>query len=333
MIKNIFFAFVGVIFSITSFGQGCSDAGFCTMGAMKPNQIYNKKAAVTLRSVELTQYAATAPFKTKQGEPFTDRFLSYIADINIGVGRRFTFQVKLPYNFVFGTLANNRGIGDISLAATANLYASEKWQLNATLGGKIPTGSADPKTTREMRDSTGVKTVSLPLPMYYSPTLGTFDFVAGISLSTKSWLFATGCQWALQSYGGSNEFLWGKWRTTSPEESKFTDVYPRANQLQRGFDVMGRVEKNLRFSNWNVYAGLLGIYRLTHDTFIAPNGTRIKAEGSTGLALTILVGGGYRFSTHSAIKILIGRQIHKREFNPDGLSREWVSTLGYEYRF
>ncbi|MEY4931626.1 MAG: hypothetical protein RI909_2350, partial [Bacteroidota bacterium] len=42
--------------SINAIAQGCSDAGFCTMGAMKPDQPYNKKVQLKLRSMELSFY-------------------------------------------------------------------------------------------------------------------------------------------------------------------------------------------------------------------------------------------------------------------------------------
>ena len=39
--------------------QGCSDAGFCTMGAMKPDQPFNKKVPLKLRSMEVSFYRGT----------------------------------------------------------------------------------------------------------------------------------------------------------------------------------------------------------------------------------------------------------------------------------
>ncbi|MFN8890139.1 MAG: hypothetical protein ACK5WF_21960 [Cyclobacteriaceae bacterium] len=48
------------ILNITlSYSQGCSDAGFCTMGAMKPDQPYNKKIQLKLRSMEVSFYRGT----------------------------------------------------------------------------------------------------------------------------------------------------------------------------------------------------------------------------------------------------------------------------------
>ena len=96
---------------------------------------------------------------------------------------------------------------------------------------------------------------------------------------------------------------------------------------------MFRVERNFRFSNFNFNLGLLPIYRLTKDTNISRGGIKNEIEGSDGLALTLLVGGGYQFSVKSGIKIMNGFRLVKRPFNPDGLSREFVSNIGYVYKF
>lgn len=45
--------------SLTAAAQGCSDAGFCTMGAMKPDQPFNKKVEFKLRSMEFSFYRGT----------------------------------------------------------------------------------------------------------------------------------------------------------------------------------------------------------------------------------------------------------------------------------
>ena len=43
-------------FITPAFSQGCSDAGFCTMGAMRPDQAYSKRVDLRLRSLELNYY-------------------------------------------------------------------------------------------------------------------------------------------------------------------------------------------------------------------------------------------------------------------------------------
>ncbi len=290
--------------------QGCSDAGFCTMGAMKPDQPFRKKINIRLRSVEVSQYVGRTPFG--------GTILSYTADLNVGITNRLTAQIKLPYYFVTGKLGNNQGLSDLSVSLSQNLVSKENLQISATIGAKIAIGKPN---------ATGIE--GRPLPMYYQTTLGTYDLVLGISVLTKNWLLATGYQ---QAFGTShNNFLWSSWQGS--ELKPISDIYPVGNQLQRGKDVMVRVERNFRFAKFNFNIGLLPIWRLTKDTVINPSGNRVAVEGTTGMALTLLTGFGYRFSPKVGLKIGGGYRLTKRDRNPDGLARDWVTTVGLGYNF
>ncbi len=299
--------------------QGCSDAGFCTMGAMKPDQNYNRRIQIKLRSVELTHYTGFTRFK--------DVIYNYVADVNIGVNSKTTVQVKLPYVFVDGALANTQGLGDMSLSLTRNLVTHEDYQVNFTVGSKIPTGK---------ENITNVEGQSLP--MYNQTGLGTYDAVAGVSVITAKWLAATGIQ---RPFGDINStFLWSDW-AGDPLEEKALE-YTQARSLKRGTDVMFRIERNFRFTNYNFSAGLLPIYRLTKDIINVPvsdaNGNFIGnqdkiVEGSDGLALTLLVSGGYQFNTKVGIKVINGFRLVQRDKNPDGLSRKMVNNVSFVYRF
>lgn len=298
--------------------QGCSDAGFCTIGAMRPNQKFNNSVNLKIRTVEYTSYAGVADFNTNGGYLY-DYFLSQIIDANIGITSKATLQVKLPINTTLGNLANITGLSDLSLSGTLNLASKRKYSINASVAFKIPLG----KPNMTLSDGR-------PLPMYYQPTLGTYDAIVGLSYSTNQWLLATGFQAPLNK--NENEFLWSLWNKTI--DSAVASIYPRANGLKRGYDVMLRVERNFRFSKWNAYIGLLPIYRLKKDEFLnAKTQTYEAVEGSDGLAMTLLLGGGYKISVHSALKLLVGTRVLKRGSNPDGLSRLGVTSLSYEYTF
>lgn len=298
--------------SITSiFAQGCSDAGFCTMGAMRPDQPFTKKLNIRLRSVSLTQYIGLTKFD--------DRILSYVAEANVGISDKWQAQIKLPYTFVQGPLANTQGVGDISLSLTRTLIQKTEWQLNATLGAKIPTNDSN------FKNDTG-----LSLPMYYQSSLGTYDVIAGIAFINKNFLFAAGIQHPFNQI--DNGFKWGIW-----QEHPLTDIaneYPVAQFLDRGTDAMLRAEYNLRFSKWSMNVGILPIYRFTADVITDPTtGERVEIEDSKGVAVSGLIGGTYNFSVRSSLKLLLGKQIAQRYKNPDGLSREWVNTITYQYMF
>jgi hypothetical protein len=311
--KIIYSIVLACTFSVVH-GQGCSDAGFCTMGAMKPDQPFNKKIQLRLRSMEVSFYRGTT----------TQTPIIYVAtaDMGFSLNKKTSFQLKVPYHMVEGRLAKTSSVGDLSLCFTRNIYSTEKADVNISLGTKIPTNKSD-KTEN-------VNGQELPLPMYYQTSLGTYDFISGISYITRHWLFATGVQIPLNK--NHNQFLWGPWITKSEEDPNYIEQYSKAKELKRGTDVMLRVERNFRFSRFNCSAGLLPIYRVTNDE-ITIDGKRFKPNGASGLAMSAIVTVGYSFNVHSGIKLLGGHKIVQRDNNPDGLTRELVTTISYYHRF
>ena len=301
---------------IISFSQGCSDAGFCTMGAMRPDQPFGKKEKIRLKSFGVSQYIGISRFN--------DVINSTTAEFNVYFNENWNGQIKLPFYYMEGPLGANQGLSDISISGTRNVVRKEWGEINLSVGGKIPTnkGNAERGEGRS-------------LPMYYQTSLGTYDFVTGISLSTKKWLFATGYQQVVKN-ANENTFFWGPWKELGLfEEAK---QYHSSVELERGKDIMFRIERNFRFSKFNFYVGLLDVLRLNRDVVTKPKTTeRIFVEDiegtSKGHAVTLLWGGGYNFTTKSSINLLIGNRIIKRHFNADGLSRELVISSGYVFKF
>jgi hypothetical protein len=298
-------------------GQGCSDAGFCTMGAMKPDQPFNKKIPIRLRSMEMSFYRGSTTLSP----------IVYVAtlDMNFSVLDSKTFlQVKLPYQVVKGNLGSTSAMSDISLCLTRNIFSTDQYDINFSIGGKIPTNDSNLKD----------KTNELPLPMYYQTSLGTYDVITGISLITRGWLFATGIQHPFNR--NNNNFTWAKWVPVylNGEGADYVRSYDLAYELRRGTDVMLRVERNFRFSRFNFTTGILPIFRITKDeTTIAATGERVKLEGTTGMAFSAIATAGYSFNVQSGIKALYGKKFADREVNPDGLTRHDVMTISVYYRF
>lgn len=292
--------------------QGCSDAGFCSMGAMKPDQPFNKKIEFKLRSMEVSLYRGTTTT--------TAKIVVATADLNFSINRKTSFQFKVPYLSASGNLGHTSGLSDLSLCVTRNVFSSEKFDVNVTVGGKIPTNKSD----RENEDGR-------PYPMYYQTSLGTYDLITGVSLISRNWLVATGIQHPFNRNENKffNENDWPDYPSPA-----YVHKHGPAYELQRGTDVMLRVERNFRFSRVNFSIGLLPIYRINRDEITNPNtGARVKLEGTTGMALSGIFTAGYSFNVQSGIKLLLGRRILHREVNPDGLTREFVSSLSYYYRF
>ena len=110
--------------------------------------------------------------------------------------------------------------------------------------------------------------------------------------------------------------------------------YDVGYELRRGTDVMLRAERNFRFARVNFSFGALSIYRVRRDEVtVAATGERVRPDGTTGLALSLIGTAGYSFNVRSGVKILYGRKITQRDFNPDGLTRHDVMTVSYYYRF
>lgn len=290
--------------------QGCSDAGFCTMGAMKPDQPFNKKIDFRLRSMEVSFYRGTTPLTP----------IIYVAnvDMTFSLGNKTTFQAKVPYQWASGLLGKTSSLGDLSLCVTRIIKSTDKYDISLSVGGKVPTNRSD------------LKEDDRPLPMYYQTSLGTYDFITGISFISQKWLFATGVQHPFNK--NRNDFLWSRWAGSGHSE-EYIAKYAQARQLRRGTDVMIRVERNFRFSRLNFSLGLLPIYRVTNDEFINDDGQVIRPDKANGLALSAIGTAGYQFNVRSGIRLLFGSKIVQRERNPDGLTREIVNTVSYFYRF
>lgn len=299
-----------------SIAQGCSDAGFCTMGAMKPDQPYNKKIPIRLRSMEVSFYRGTTTLSP----------IVYVAtaDMNFSVfDSKTSFQLKVPFQAVNGNFAATRSLADLSLCLTRNVASNDRFDVNISLGAKIPSNDANLKENGH------------PLPMYYQTSLGTYDLIAGVSVISKKWLFATGIQRPIININ-NNQFTWAEWIPIYKNggDEKYVRSYNACNQLSRGTDVMLRVERNFRFSRLNFSVGLLPIYRITRDeVYNVTLGERIKPDKAHGLAMSAIGTVGYNFDVRTGIKLLVGHKLVQRHENPDGLTRELVTSVSYYYRF
>ncbi len=306
-----------MLFSQRISAQGCSDAGFCTMGAMRPDQAYSKRIAVKLRSVEMNFYRGTSLL--------TPIIYVTTLDATIGINAKNYVQVKLPYQYAKGSLGEASGMGDISLSFTRTVAAKKNWALNATFGGKLPMGDGNETVNNDFTRGEDV-----PIHMYYQPSLGSYDVVGGLSWINGNWLFATGIQIPLTR--NNNQFAWSNF-PDYPDPS-YVQKYNRGPELMRGTDFMLRAERNWRFTNWNFSLGLLPIWRITKDNGINPDtGEREDFKGTTGMALSALASFGYQFDVNNSIRFIHGHKITDRDFNPDGLTRKTVNSISYIYKF
>jgi hypothetical protein len=307
------FLFVLLFFLTPSIlmAQGCSDSGFCTMGAMKPDQYFSNRVHIRLNSVELTQHLGY----TKYGDVIHSTFF----DANVGITKKTNLQVRFPaYTIIEGNMPTTRGWGDLFLNLSQRIFATDNYQLSITAGAKVLLSTSNKKSQD-----------GLAMPLYQQTSYGSNDVSVGASILSKKWLIAAGYQHAINQI--SNQFTPQQWEGHSLYN--VVKAYDPSAGLLRGDDAMLRIERNFRLARVNFYVGTLQLWRLNNDKVIGPEGILTPVQGSSGLAMNILLGGGYQFNTRMGIRLVNSIKLKERNSNPDGLSRNFISQISYVVRF
>ena len=306
-------AFLCLIFLINTydvFSQGCSDAGFCTMGNLKPQS-----------DVDTTyKHSASLSLSYGIGEQNTTIVL-IIPELEFEIFKNNSIQIKIPYISVSGNLGENSGVGDISFSITQILKETENTKLNLTLGFKIPAGATDKETT------VPVINPLVPFPMPYQTGLGTTDLILGASMKCKMWNLALGFQGIL-SNGNKNEFLKSSWFVNADAQKYF-----ESNQLRRGNDALLRIERRFDLKKITLSFGVLNIIHLQESSIIDSTGNRVGVKGSDGLTVNVTGTALYEISKRTLLNFSFGFPTIVRDARPDGLTRKLVLTAGIKYQF
>lgn len=286
--------------------QGCSDAGFCTAGALKPLQ--------EIDSSFRHQFKLTAAYGI--GEQGT-LVLQAISEAELSFFKNNTIQLKVPYSYINGNLGSASGLGDITISLSQRLISRPKLALSLTLGGKIATGKSDLEKDNR----------SLPMP--YQVSLGTHDAIIGTALQYGKWNFGAGFQGVLADHN-NNRFLRSGWVDNLDAQKYF-----ESNRLRRGNDALLRVERGFHLKRFDFSVGLLGLYRIQKDkiTLETSEEKQVRVQGSEGLTLNLTGGINYLVSPRSTLILSFGTPLIVREVRPDGLTRSVVVNFSYGIRF
>jgi hypothetical protein len=274
--------------------QGCSDAGFCTIGALKQHAVSDqtKQKITLLVPVGLGDQSVLVVTPGIQ----YDRQLS----------AHWAIQGKLTANYATGDLGHAAGSGDVFLSGTYSFPTKTTWTTALTLGTKLPLSNGN------------LKADNRSLPMQYQSSLGTVDAIAGLSVNSTRWQFSAGWQQPLTG-ANANTFLPG---TDNRTEAL---AYPPSNQFTRKADVLARAAYMLvSGSKVMINAGLLGIYHLGTDTYTNQAGRSLAIAGSDGLTLNATLAGWWNVSPRMRLGFTGGIPLVVREVRPDGLTRSVV---------
>ncbi len=303
----IILLFTSLLSVSKSNAQGCSDAGFCTVGNMNqhsPDSYTKYKQKLTL--------ILSNGIGDESVYVFTPG-LQYDNKLN----KNWAIQAKITGNYSNGNLGKATGLGDLFLSTTYTFNKLNNWETSLLLGTKLPLSNSD------------IRNGTKPLPMQFQSSLGTLDLLAGISVSNNKWSFASAYQQPL-SGTNRNTFLPIYWNT--PEANK----YAPTNSFKRKGDVLLRAGYNLITKNkFDLTIGLLSIYHLGNDTYINGNISNkpIELVGSHGVTLNGTASMHYILNTKFSIGLSAGTPFVVREIRPDGLTRKFVLSPEIIFKF
>ncbi len=289
-----------------SYAQGCSDAGFCSIGNLAP------KGTDTAAGKTKHTFSIQLPAGIGDDDVFV--FTPGI-EYSSQLSSRWNIQAKLTANYASGKLGNIVGAGDLFLSGTHLFEPDAKWKVSVTLGTKLPLNQGN------------LKKDGLSLPMQYQGSLGTVDLITGLAVYNNNWQFAAGWQQPLSGINRNN-FLPAYW------DKPAADNYSPSNDFKRKGDVLLRTSYSFpKKHKWHLNAGLLGIYHLGEDTYIDANisNTPIPITGSKGLTLNVTAAFNYPLSDKISVGLTGGVPLVVRDVRPDGLTRSFV--LSPEIRF
>src|SRR5882757_4596625 len=167
---------VTMVIVVNSFGQGCSDAGFCSLGALK-NHIEDTVSAKQKR------HAIDFGINYGLGEQATSTINTYV-EYQVNFNSRFSFQSKLTATYASGFLGSIFDIGDVYGTINYSPKTGAGHNFNFIGGVKIPI------TTGNDKNSEGK-----PLPLDYQASIGTYDVIAGVNyITNRTWEFDAAVQ-------------------------------------------------------------------------------------------------------------------------------------------
>lgn len=281
--------------------QGCSDAGFCTIGVLKGNQPSD--------NVFRTRWGFNTNVGIADGGVLV---WTNTLEYNRSIGNKSFLQIKQPFVVTSGSLGSAVGLGDLAISFSRRIYSQNNRHLDALIGTKIAIGN------------TKFQANGLDLPMPYQTGLGTNDLILGLSYKFSEWHFVIGYQ---QPFGrANNNFLKEYWQTDQVKD------YFDSGHLLRKSDLLLRIEHFVNINKkWKGALGVLPILHLDKDEITLKDGTNRILENSGGLTLNANLGLNYQLNDFNSLKLSLSAPLIIRDVRPDGLTRAVVIGIGFEH--
>lgn len=281
--------------------QGCSDAGFCSLGALKETNIMEEGK----RRLDLGT-------NTGIGEQHTFTINPYI-QYHTTINKHLSLLGKITATYAHGFLGSKFQVGDFYGLATYTFNEG----LRLLTGIKIPFTTAN-ATTAEGRG----------LPLDYQSSLGTYDVVLGFS-----YIYKRHWEWnaALQA-----PVIQVNKNTFPPDDYTDSRVqhFAPTNLFRRRSDVLLRAGYYLSLGkSITVKPNLLAIYHIGEDTYQTPSGIRTAIDGSRGFTLNGALSFVKQFGNSTRLELIAATPFITRKVRADGLTRSAVLNVQYSLFF
>lgn len=282
-------------------GQGCSDAGVCTLNSFKPN---NTDSTTEIKN----------QFKVGFSFGDADKSISILGNY-LEYNRQLTD--KFAFDFKITTISQNGN--DISVIGPSDIFLNGNYKISErvklTIGTKIPLTNGNKKKD------------NLSLPMDYQSSLGTLDLILGVGFVIKKIQLVAAFQQPLTQNG--NEFI----AENYPLNSKIRG-FQSTNKLKRSSDILLRVSYPVSVGEKLIITpSILPIYHLANDKYTDALGVEKDINGSQGLTLNGNAFFDYEINNKNALQLSVGVPFVVRKSRPDGLTRSFVVNLEYRINF
>ncbi len=302
--KKYILPFVLLLFvaSQTGYGQGCSDAGFCTLNSLKPQSSDSAHKAMHNQLKVGVSFGGA-----DHGVSTFGSYLEYNRQLSKTIG----VDIRLSYLSQSSSLLTTSGLADVFVSGRFNVAKNAL----ITAGLKLPLQDGNTMENGQAR------------PMDFQNSLGTTDLILGFSTAIKKLQLSAAIQQPLTQ--NKNTFLSTNFSPTDPYRQ-----FQSTNMYDRKGDVLLRISYPLYTDKkWSVTPSLLPIYHLGEDAYTDLLGSKRNIVGSDGLTLNGTIFVEHRFNQSNKLEASFGAPFVTRTVRPDGLTRQYVFTLEYKFLF
>lgn len=280
--------------------QGCSDAGFCTIGNFNAIHQQAGKQIMQKNEIDILFIYGTHG----KNEKFYQPQLNYRVIKNSGA----FYELRLPFNIAKNTSTgiSNSGVGDATIT-----YNSHIKKIDYSVGLRVSFTSADKSDKNNMGS----------LPMYLQSGLGSTDILVVANYDPVKFIsVSTGMQLPLFQYNKNIATLTnGAGVVTGTGYRRMPDALLKLT----GHYTTGK----FKFSS-----GILSIFHLANDYYNTSHGKYILQQ-SKGTTINFNVELGYAVSKKITVDLLFAEPIVTRKNIPDGLARSRILASKLTYSF